>query len=106
MSFLGDGGTIFRAPLFRILVSVKYLPVDVLYFVDYQGHLADGVGEGGTFICTKFSDHISKLDPNKTIIYVSMFDKFLNIKIGGELLKIHHLNLTVMRAVKHTVSLF
>ena len=40
--FLGDGATISRIPLLKILVSGKYIPVSVLELVDFQGHLADG----------------------------------------------------------------
>ena len=53
MLFLGDGTTIFRNPLLKMLVSGKNLPVEVLELVDFQAHLADGGGEGGTFICCR-----------------------------------------------------
>ena len=35
-----------------------------------------------------------------------MFDGYLNIHIGGKLLKIHYPNLTVMRGFEHNVSIF
>ena len=35
-----------------------------------------------------------------------MFDVASNVQLGGKLLKVHYPNLTVMRGVEHTVSLF
>ena len=35
-----------------------------------------------------------------------MFDGASNVQLAGELLKIHYPNITVMRGVEHTVSLF
>ena len=35
-----------------------------------------------------------------------MFDGALNVQLDGELLKIHYPNISVMREVEHTVSLF
>ena len=35
-----------------------------------------------------------------------MFDGASNVQLGGELLKIHYPNITVMRGVEQTVSLF
>ena len=35
-----------------------------------------------------------------------MFDGASNLQLGGELLKIHYPNISVMRAVEHTISLF
>ena len=54
MLFLGDSVTISRIPLFKILVSGKYLPVSLLELVDCQGHLADGGGNDGTSIYNWF----------------------------------------------------
>ena len=36
------------------------IPVSVLYLVDLQGHLADGEKNDGTFICTRFIEHMKK----------------------------------------------
>ena len=47
--FLGDGTTISRIPLLKILVSGKNLPVSVLELVDCQGVLADGGEKDGSF---------------------------------------------------------
>ena len=35
-----------------------------------------------------------------------MFDVASNVKLGGELIKIHYPKLTVINVVEHTVSLF
>ena len=35
-----------------------------------------------------------------------MFDGASNVQLAGELLKIHYPNISVMRGVEHTVSLF
>ena len=35
-----------------------------------------------------------------------MFDRASNVQLDGELLKIHYTNISVMRGVEHTVSLF
>ena len=35
-----------------------------------------------------------------------MFDGDSNFQLAGELLKIHYPNITVMRGVEHTISLF
>ena len=34
-----------------------------------------------------------------------MFDGASNVQLAGELSKIHHINISVMRGVEHTVSL-
>ena len=104
--FLGDGATISRVPLLKILVSVKNLPVAVLELVDYQGHLADGGIKNRIFICNIFLDRFKRIDPHKSIIDVIMFDGASNFPLAGELLQIRYPNITVMCGVKHTVSLF
>ena len=104
--FPGDGATISRNPLFNILVSRKNIPVAVLEIIYCQGHLADGGKKDGTFMCNIFIDHMKKIDPNKTITYVVMFDGALSVQLGGELMKIHYSNLTVMHVVENTDSIF
>ena len=47
-----------------------------------------------------------KMDPHKSITDVFMFDGDSNVHIGGEILKIHYPNISVMRGFEHTVSLF
>ena len=76
----------------------KNLPVSVLYLFDCQGNLADGREKYGTFICTRFLEHI-KIDPDKSITNDVMFDRDSNIQIVGELLKIHYPNISVMHEV-------
>ena len=104
--FLGNGATISIITLLNILVSGNNLPVAVLDLVDFQGHLADGGEKNGTFICNIFLDHFKIIDPHKSILYVIMFDGASNVQLAGELLKICYPNITVMRGVEHTVSLF
>ena len=106
LSFLGDGATISRIPLLNILVSRKQLPVAVLELVYCQGHLADGGGKDGSFICTIFIKHIKTIDPHKSSTDVVMFDGSSNVQLYGELLKINDPKLSVMCGVEHTVSLF
>ena len=45
------------------------------------------------------------IDSNKRISCVVMFDGSLNVKIGGYLLKINYIKLTVMHGVKYTLFL-
>ena len=106
MLFLGDSATIFRIPLLNILVSGKNLPVDVLELVDCQGHLLDGTGNDGSFICNRFLERIKTIDPHKSITDVVMFYGDSNVQIAGKLLKIHYPNVSVMHGVEHLVSLF
>ena len=47
-----------------------------------------------------------KIDPHKSITDVVMFDGASNVQLGGEPLKIHYPNISVMRGVEHTVYLF
>ena len=58
------------------------------------------------FICNIFIEHIRKIYPHKSIIYVVMFDAASNVQLAGELLKINYPKVSVMRGVKQTVSLF
>ena len=87
------------------MVLGENLPIYVLELVDCQGHLADGGEQDGTFMCTIFLEHI-KIDPNKSITEVLMFDGASNVQIDGELLKINCPKISVMHGVEHTVSLF
>ena len=64
--FLGDGAKISRITLLEILVSGKNL--------DFQGHLADGGKQDGTFICNMFLEHMRKIDHHKSITDIVMFD--------------------------------
>ena len=50
--------------------------------------------------------HLKAIDPRKHLTDVIMFDGASNVQLGGKLLKVHYPKLTVMRGVKHTVSLF
>ena len=90
----------------NILVSGKNLPVAVLELVGFQGHFADGGEKNATFICNIFPDHFKRIDHHKSSTDVVMFDRASNFQLAGELLKIHYPNITVMRGVEHTVSLF
>ena len=47
-----------------------------------------------------------KIDPREPITYVVMFDGASNVQLGGEPLKIHYPNISVMCVVEHTVSSF
>ena len=47
-----------------------------------------------------------KIDPNKSITDVVIFDGSSNVQLAGELFKIHHKMVSVMRVVEHSVSLF
>ena len=49
---------------------------------------------------------MKKIDLHKSIIDIFMFDGASNVQLAGELLKIHYLEIAVMRGVEHTVSLF
>ena len=88
--FLGDSATIYRITLLKILVTGKNLPVVVIEIVGFQGHLADGGKKDGTFIYNIFLDHITKINPHKSITDVVMFGGGSNIHLDGELLKIHY----------------
>ena len=46
------------------------------------------------------------MNPHKTITDVVMFDGASNIQLGGEPSEIHYPNISVMRGVERTVSLF
>ena len=43
---------------------------------------------------------------DKTITYVIMFGGFSDVQFGGELMKVHYPELTVMHGVEHYVSFF
>ena len=47
-----------------------------------------------------------EIDPGKNLTDVIMFDGASNLKLGRNFLKVRDPKLTVMRGVKHTVSLF
>ena len=47
-----------------------------------------------------------EIDPGKKLPDILMFDCASNVKLGGNLLKVHYPKLTVIRGVEHTVSLF
>ena len=47
-----------------------------------------------------------EIDPGKKITNVIMFDGASNVQLGGKRLKLHYPELTAMRGVEHTVSLF
>ena len=78
----------------------------VLEIVDCQGHLAYGNKKDGTLTCNQFLNHMKYIYPAKTLSDIFMFDGSSNVELGGRLLKVHHLKLTVMHGVEHTVSLF
>ena len=63
-------------------------------------------GNNEIFICNRFLDHFKIIDPHKSIIDVIVFDGASNVQLAGELLKIQYPNITVMRGVEHTVSIY
>ena len=84
----------------------KNLPVSVLELFYCQGYLSDGGKNDGNFIFIRFIDHMKLFDPNKTIRDTAMFDGASNVHLGSKLMKIHYPELTFMRGIEHTVSLF
>ena len=73
----------FQSPTIEHFGFRKNLPVAVLELVDYQVHLADCGINNGTFICNRFIDHFKRIDPNKSITDVIMFDGASNVHIAG-----------------------
>ena len=104
--FLGDGANISIILILNILVSGGNLPVSLLELVDCQVQLRYCGEKDGTFICNICFEQIRKIDPHKSITDVVMFDGASNIQLAGEMLKIYYPNISVMREVEHTVSLF
>ena len=49
---------------------------------------------------------MKEIDPAKRILDKVVFDGASDVQLSGRLLKVHYPNLTVMRGVEHTVSLF
>ena len=49
---------------------------------------------------------MKEIDPAKTLSDIVMFDGDSNVQLAGRLLKVNYPNLTVMRGVERTVSLF
>ena len=47
---------------------------------------------------------MKKIDPEKNLSDIVIFDGASNIKLGGKLLKQHDHKLIVMRGVEHTLS--
>ena len=84
---------------FYILASAKNIPVAVLEIFDCQGHLARGYEKDATFICNRFLQHMKEIDPGRNLTDVIMFDGASNVKLGGNLLKLHYPTLTVMRGI-------
>ena len=76
---------------------MKKLPVFVLELVDCQGHLEYGGKKNGIFICNRFLEQIKRVDHQKSITDVVMFDGDSNVQLAGELLKIHYPKITFMR---------
>ena len=74
--------------------------------VDCQGHLVDGGRNDGKFVCNRFLDHMKEIYPENKLSYIVMFDGYLNVQLGGNVLKVNFAKLTVIFGVEHTVSLF
>ena len=47
-----------------------------------------------------------RIDSTKSIIYVFMFDGYLNVQLGGDILKIRYPNLTVVCGVEKCLYIF
>ena len=58
------------------------------------------------FICTIFIERTRKIDPCNTITDVVMFDGASKVHIGGKLLKIYYLKISILRGVGLTAYLF
>ena len=50
-------------------------------------------------------DHIKEIEPKNKFTYRAMFDRYLYVKLGRKLLKVHYLLFTFMSVVEQTVSL-
>ena len=59
--------------------------------------------KNGTFICTRFLDHLRNNDPYMIFTDVVIFYRASNVHLDGENLKIHYPKITVMRWVEHTI---
>ena len=59
--FIGDGATISRITLLKMLVSDLNIPVTLLELVDCQVHLVYGGEKDGIFICTISIENVKKL---------------------------------------------
>ena len=101
-----DGATTSRNLLLDVLVSGKNLLVSVLELFDCRGHLYHSGKKYGSFICRIFLQQMGLIDPDKSLTDVLMFDGAVNVQLAVELFKIYYQNLTVMRGVEHTVTLF
>ena len=103
--FPGNGATISRCPLLNIPDSGKKY-----YFCFWNCWLSrsfsDWNKKDGTFICNQFFKPYVQNRPVQIVSDTVLFDGALNVQLSGRPLKVNDPKLTVMRCVKHTVSLF
>ena len=71
--FIGDGATISRTPLLKIMVYGKSIPVSIYNLLVFK-EIYQMVKKNGTFICCIFLEHKKTSDPSKPTMDVVMFD--------------------------------
>ena len=64
------------------------------------------VGKYGTFISLIFLEHMKKINLDKSITNVVMFDGVSNVQLGGGIMKNHNPKVNVMSEFKHTIFSF
>ena len=85
--YLVDGAIFSRCPLLNILAYAKNIPVAVLELVYCQGHLAHGNKKDRTFICNQFLNLMEKIDLDKTLSDIDMFDGASNVQLAKKTFK-------------------
>jgi len=101
LSILGDGATIKKMPLFNILVASASDAPWVLGVVDCHKYIARGFIKNHTTIAKSCIPYMEKIDPDKRLIDLIMFDGASNmVKAGSDLCTIFP-RATVIHGAEH-----
>jgi hypothetical protein len=106
ITFLGDGATIKRMPLFNVLAMSGSTPPLTIGIVNCTKHMAEGGKKDASYIADIFEDKVDEYNPKHSLVDLFYFDGASNVQKAGKVLMAKYPRTFCYHGGEHVVSLF
>jgi hypothetical protein len=106
LAFFGDGATVRRMALLKILAMCANTPPIIVSIQDSTTHMQDGGKKDASYIASLFSNEVIKFDPQSSFTDVFFFDGASNLQKAGKILMAKFPRTYCFHGGEHVVSLF
>ncbi len=106
LGFLGDGATLKKMPLMKIIASCVDTPPITMSIHDCTKHMQEGGKKDATYISGLIEDKVREYDINDTLTNMFFFDGASNVQKAGKILAEKFSHSFCFHGGEHVVLLF